>query len=96
MQWLASISVRRPVFATVMILTIVVVGFLGYSKLNVDRFPNVDFPIISIITTLPGAAPEEVEDRVLTDKIEEAVNTLGGHRGATLHLRREGASRRSS
>ena len=43
MQWLASISVRRPVFATVMILTIVVVGFLGYGKLNVDRFPNVDF-----------------------------------------------------
>jgi hydrophobe/amphiphile efflux-1 (HAE1) family protein len=77
MQWLASISVRRPVFATVMILTIVVVGFLGYGKLNVDRFPNVDFPIISIITTLPGAAPEEVETE-LTDKIEEAVNTLGG------------------
>jgi len=77
MQWLASISVRRPVFATVMILTIVVVGFLGYTKLNVDRFPNVDFPIISIITTLPGAAPEEVETE-LTDKIEEAVNTLGG------------------
>ncbi|HVX95247.1 MAG TPA: efflux RND transporter permease subunit [Polyangia bacterium] len=77
MQWLASISVKRPVFATVMILTIVVVGVLGYGKLNVDRFPNVDFPIISIITTLPGAAPEEVETE-LTDKIEEAVNTLGG------------------
>ncbi|HEX4406966.1 MAG TPA: efflux RND transporter permease subunit [Polyangia bacterium] len=77
MQWLASISVRRPVFATVMILTIAVVGILGYSKLNVDRFPNVDFPIISIVTTLPGAAPEEVETE-LTDKIEEAVNTLGG------------------
>ncbi|HVR02142.1 MAG TPA: efflux RND transporter permease subunit [Polyangia bacterium] len=77
MQWLASISVRRPVFATVLILTIAVVGVLGYSKLNVDRFPNVDFPIISIITVLPGAAPEEVETE-LTDKIEEAVNTLGG------------------
>jgi hydrophobic/amphiphilic exporter-1 (mainly G- bacteria), HAE1 family len=77
MQWLASISVRRPVFATVLILTIAVVGILGYSKLNVDRFPNVDFPIISIITTLPGAAPEEVETE-LTDKIEAAVNTLGG------------------
>ncbi|HVU51580.1 MAG TPA: efflux RND transporter permease subunit [Polyangia bacterium] len=77
MQWLASISVKRPVFATVMILTIVVVGVIGYGKLNVDRFPNVDFPIISIITTLPGAAPEEVETE-LTDKIEEAVNTLGG------------------
>jgi HAE1 family hydrophobic/amphiphilic exporter-1 len=77
MQWLASISVRRPVFATVMILTIVVIGIVGYSKLNVDRFPNVDFPIISVITTLPGAAPEQIETEV-TDKIEEAINTLGG------------------
>ncbi|MDB4983299.1 MAG: multidrug efflux transporter Acriflavin resistance protein, partial [Myxococcales bacterium] len=77
MQWLASISVRRPVFATVLILTILVVGIAGYSKLNVDRFPNVDFPIVSIVTVLPGAAPEEVETE-LTDKIEEAINTLGG------------------
>src|SRR5215510_2710569 len=72
MQWLASVSVKRPVFATVMILTIVVVGILGYKNLNVDRFP-----IVSIITVLPGAAPEEVETE-LTDKIEAAVNTLGG------------------
>src|SRR5258708_17481969 len=77
MQWLASISVRRPVFAAVLIRAMAVVGILGYSKLNVARFPDVDFPIISIITTLPGAAPEEVETE-LTDKIEEAVNTLGG------------------
>ena len=46
MQWLASICVRRPVFATVLILTIAVVGIVGYRKLNVDRFPNVDFPIV--------------------------------------------------
>src|SRR5215471_14279012 len=77
MQWLASISVKRPIFATVLILTIAVVGIVGYGKLNVDRFPNVDFPIISIITTLPGASPEQVETEV-TDKIEEAINTLGG------------------
>ncbi len=77
MQWLASISVKRPVFATVMILTILVVGVVGYGKLNVDRFPSVDFPIISVITVLPGAAPQEVETE-LTDKIEEAINTLGG------------------
>ncbi len=77
MQWLASICVRRPVFATVLILFIVVVGFIGYSKLNVDRFPNVDLPVVSVITTLPGAAPEEIETE-LTDKIEEAVNTING------------------
>ncbi len=77
MQWLARISVKRPVFATVMILTIVVVGLVGYGKLNVDRFPDVDFPVISVLTSLPGAAPEQVETEI-TDKIEAAVNTLGG------------------
>src|SRR5882757_5805550 len=77
MQWLANVCVRRPVFATVMILSIAVIGIIGYSKLNVDRFPNVDFPIISVITVLPGAAPVEIETE-LSDKIEESINTLGG------------------
>src|SRR6185295_16710293 len=77
MQWLASICVKRPVFATVIILTIVVVGVIGYFKLNVDRFPNVDFPIVTVVTTLPGAAPEQIETEV-TDKLEEAVNTISG------------------
>ena len=77
MQWLASICVRRPVFATVLILFIVVVGFIGYTKLNVDRFPNVDLPVVQVLTTLPGAAPEEVETE-LSDKIEEAINTISG------------------
>ena len=77
MQWLASICVRRPVFATVLILFIVVVGIIGYKSLNVDRFPNVDLPMVQVITTLPGAAPEEVETE-LSDKIEEAINTING------------------
>src|SRR5205085_1323862 len=77
MQWLASICVRRPVFATVIILTIAVVGFIGYSKLNVDRFPNVDLPIAQVVTLLPGASPQEVETE-LSDKIEEAINTISG------------------
>jgi len=77
MQWLASICVKRPVFATVLILTIVVVGVIGYFKLNVDRFPNVDFPIVTVVTVLPGAAPQQIETEV-TDKIEEAVNTISG------------------
>ena len=66
-----------PVFATVLILTIVVVGVIGYGKLNVDRFPNVDFPIVTVVTALPGAAPQQIETEV-TDKIEEAVNTISG------------------
>ena len=77
MQWLASISVRRPVFATVMILVIVVVGIVGYKNLSLDRFPKVDLPIVVVITALPGASPEQVETE-LSDKIEESVNTISG------------------
>jgi hydrophobic/amphiphilic exporter-1 (mainly G- bacteria), HAE1 family len=77
MQWLAQISVRRPVFASVLILTILVLGIVGYSRLGVDQFPNVDIPIVVVTTRLEGASPEEVELDV-TDKIEGAVNTISG------------------
>ena len=77
MQKLAEICVRRPVFATVIILSLVVVGAFSYFKLGVDRFPNVEFPFVIVTTVLPGAAPEEIETEI-TDKVEEAVNTLSG------------------
>ncbi len=77
MQWLANVSVRRPVFATVLVLVICVLGIAGYSQLGVDRFPKVDFPTVVVITKLPGSAPEEIETEV-SDKIEEAVNTISG------------------
>ncbi len=77
MQWLASVSVRRAVFATVLMLTVIVVGLAGYQGLGVDAFPKIDFPVVTIVTRLDGAAPEEVESEV-TDKLEEAVNTIGG------------------
>ena len=77
MQWLARVCVRRPVFATVLMLVIVVLGLVGYSRLGVDQFPNIDIPFIIVTTRLEGAAPEEVETDI-TDKIEEAVNTISG------------------
>ncbi|MBA3295421.1 MAG: efflux RND transporter permease subunit [Acidobacteria bacterium] len=77
MQWLAAISVKRPVFATVLILALTVVGAFAFTRLGVDRFPKVDFPTVVVTTRLPGAAPEEVETEI-TDKIEEAVNTVSG------------------
>lgn len=77
MQWLAQICVRRPVFATVLILTLVVVGVFGYFNLGVDRFPKVDFNIVTITVRQDGASPEEIETDVV-DKIEEAVNTVSG------------------
>ncbi|MBV9495710.1 MAG: efflux RND transporter permease subunit, partial [Acidobacteria bacterium] len=77
MHKLAELCVKRPVFATVLILSLVVVGYFAYLQLGVDRFPKVDFPTITITTTLTGAAPEEIETDI-TDKIEESVNTISG------------------
>ncbi|HUP60637.1 MAG TPA: efflux RND transporter permease subunit [Thermoanaerobaculia bacterium] len=77
MQKLAEICVRRPVFATVLVLALVVIGAFSYFRLGVDRFPNVEFPFVIITTVLPGAAPEEIETEV-TDKLEESVNTISG------------------
>lgn len=77
MQWLAAISVKRPVFATVLVMVFVVVGVLGYSRLPVDLFPKVDMPTVVVTTAMPGASPEEVETEV-TNRIEEAVNTVSG------------------
>ena len=77
MQWLAALCVRRPVFASVLILSLTVIGGFSFTQLGIDQFPNVDFPAILVTTRLPGAAPEQVESEV-TDKIEEAVNTISG------------------
>jgi len=77
MHVLAAICVRRPVFATVLILVLVVFGVIGYLTLGLDRFPKIEFPIVTVMTVLPGAAPEEIETEV-TDKIEAAVNTIAG------------------
>ncbi len=77
MQWLANLSVRRPVLSTVLILIILVVGAASYLGLGVDKFPKIEFPIITITTVYPGSSPEAVETDV-TDKIESVVNTLGG------------------
>src|ERR687891_2165316 len=77
MKRLAAICIERPVFATVLILSLVVVGLFSYFSLGVDRFPKVDFPMVTVTTRLVGAAPEEMETEV-TDKIEEAVNTISG------------------
>jgi len=77
MQWLAALSVKRPVFASVLILSLTVVGAFAFSLLGVDRFPKVDFPTVLVTTVQPGAAPEQIETEV-SDKIEEGVNTISG------------------
>ena len=77
MQWLAEICVKRPVFATMLIMSLVVVGAFAFFSLGVDLFPKIDFPTITVTVTNRGASPQEMETEV-TDKIEEAVNTISG------------------
>ncbi|MEW6719364.1 MAG: efflux RND transporter permease subunit, partial [Thermodesulfobacteriota bacterium] len=77
MQKIAEICIRRPVFAAMIILALVVIGATAYLRLGVDRFPSVDLPTVSIRTQLPGASAEEVESEI-SKRIEEAVNTVEG------------------
>src|SRR5512133_1524006 len=77
MQKLAEICIRRPVFASMIVLTLVVLGIAGYLNLQVDRFPAVDLPTVRVSTRLPGASPAEMESQV-SQPIEEALNTIEG------------------
>ncbi|HYE64210.1 MAG TPA: efflux RND transporter permease subunit, partial [Pyrinomonadaceae bacterium] len=77
MQKLAEICIRRPVFAAMIVLALVVVGAASFFRLGIDRFPSVDLPTVAVRTSLPGASSEEVESEV-TRRIEEVVNTVDG------------------
>jgi HAE1 family hydrophobic/amphiphilic exporter-1 len=75
MHALAKLCINRPVFATMLILSLVVVGVFCYFSLGVDLFPKVDIPTVSVIIADPGASPEEIETEI-TKKVEDAVNTI--------------------
>jgi HAE1 family hydrophobic/amphiphilic exporter-1 len=77
MQKLAELCIKRPVFATMLVMSLIVVGAFSYFRLGVDLFPKIDLPTVTITTRLDGASPEEVESQV-TKRIEEAVNTIAG------------------
>ncbi len=76
-MWFTRVSLRNPVFATMVMLAIVVLGLFSYQRLKVDQFPNIDFPVVVVQTDYPGASPEVVESEV-SKKVEEAVNSIAG------------------
>ena len=76
-MWLVDLSIKRPVLAVMMISSLVVLGYLSIGRLGVDLFPNIEFPFISVTTTLEGGNPENMETEV-SDVIEENVNTISG------------------
>ncbi|MBI4421957.1 MAG: efflux RND transporter permease subunit, partial [Gemmatimonadetes bacterium] len=79
---LSDISIKRPVLASMMSAGLVLFGVIGYSLLSVREFPDVDPPVISVTTVLPGANPRVVESAV-TDILEEALSTIPGLRTLT-------------
>src|SRR3990172_12450111 len=81
-MFLPEISIKKPIFCTMMIATIVVFGILGYQRLGVDEYPKVDYPYVTVTTTLRGASPE-VMDADVTDPLEEEINTIQGIRNLT-------------
>ncbi len=77
MHALARLCIKRPVFATMLMLSFIVAGIFTYSSLGVDRMPNIDAPMVTVTTVNLGASPEEIETEI-TKKIEDAVNSING------------------
>src|SRR5512135_1022885 len=76
-MFLSNLSIKYPVFATMMMAALAVLGIASYRQLNVDFFPKVEIPVVTVITVYPGAGPETVE-REVTKKLEEEINTVEG------------------
>jgi HAE1 family hydrophobic/amphiphilic exporter-1 len=74
---LSDVSIKRPVFATMLNLVLVVFGLFALPRLAIDQYPDVDFPVVSATVVYPGADPETIEQRVL-DPLEKAVNGISG------------------
>ncbi len=89
-MFLSNLSIKRPVFAAVMMLVLVTMGLFSYRRLAIDMWPDVEIPYVTVITVYPGAAPGTVE-REVSKRIEEAVNPISGvkHVGS---VSREGVS----
>ncbi|WP_439517305.1 efflux RND transporter permease subunit [Hydrogenophaga sp.] len=76
-MWFTQVSLRNPVFATMVMIAFVVLGLFSFQRLQVDQFPNIDFPVVVVQVAYPGASPEIVESEV-TKRVEEAVNAIAG------------------
>src|SRR3972149_6274024 len=76
-MYLSNMSIRRPVFTTMITIGLLVLGVVSYNQMNVDLFPDIDFPLVIVTTVYPGAGPEAVSTDV-TQKVEDVVNPISG------------------
>lgn len=74
---LYELCIKRPVFTTMLIMSLVVLGIASWMELGIDLFPKVDLPTVTVTTRIQGASPEEIETQI-TKRIEEVVNTING------------------
>src|SRR5262245_44372769 len=81
-MWITRVSIANPVFATMMMVALLVLGLFSYVRLNIDQYPDVTFPMIAVQTVYPGASPETVESDV-TRPLEEQLNTVSGVKNVT-------------
>ena len=81
-MFLSDVSIKRPVFATMLMVSLLVFGLVSYTRLAIDEYPDITYPTISVNTSFPGASPEVVE-RDISRPIEEALNTVKGIREVT-------------
>ena len=109
-MWFTQVSLRNPVFATMLMLALMVLGLFSFQRLKVDQFPNIDFPVVVVTTEYPGASPEIVESEV-SKKVEEVGQRHRGcertdlaqlrrpvgrhHRIPAAHRRAQGGRRRA-
>ena len=82
-MFLSDISIKRPVFATMMMVALVVLGVVSYKRLAIDEYPDITYPVVVAQTSYPGASPE-VMMREVSKPIEEALNTVQGKRPDTM------------
>ncbi len=78
-MFLSDLSIKQPVLATMLAVSLVVLGIFSYRQLSIDQFPDVEIPVLTVQTLYPGASPETVE-REVTKRIEESLNTISGVR----------------
>ncbi len=88
---LSEISIRRPVFAWMLMAAIILFGVLSFKKLGISQFPDVNFPVVSVSLSLNGAAPEVMESQVL-DPLEDSIMQIDGIRSVTSAAQQSSAS----
>ncbi len=81
-MWLTDVSIRRPVFITMVVLALIILGFTARSRMQAELTPKMDFPYITIVTVYPGAGPQEIETLV-SKPVEEAVGSTANLKNIT-------------